>query len=217
MAQSQVERERFWDGAARPDPALGVFETLLARGGEAVALDAHLRRLARSVGELYGYELPPGLRERVARAAALRIVASGDGEAALRIVALPDGAVAVERGALLRRALPIALAPVVVAGGLGAHKWRDRRLLDALTARAGGATPLLLDRDGSVLEAAWASVLVERAGELLTPCEDGRILPGTARPPARQTRLTLADLRGADAILVSSSLAGVVPATLRER
>ena len=40
--------------SAPPDPALGVFETLLVRDGTAQALDAHLARLAASVADLYG-------------------------------------------------------------------------------------------------------------------------------------------------------------------
>jgi para-aminobenzoate synthetase/4-amino-4-deoxychorismate lyase len=111
------------------------------------------------------------------------------------------------------RDLPIVLAPYVLPGGLGDRKWRDRDLLDALS--RDGTTPLLLDADGTVLEAAWAAVLIRRDGVLLTPREDGRILPSTSRPPALQRDLTLADLRTADELLLSSSLAGLVPAVLR--
>jgi len=66
-----------------------------------------------------------------------------------------------------------------------------------------------------VLEAAWAALLIRRNGKLYTSHEDGRILPSTSRPHATQTRLTLEDLERADEILVSSSLAGLVPAVLR--
>src|SRR6185503_6949766 len=41
-------------GADRPDPILGVFETILIRDGVPVDLRAHLARLARSVEALYG-------------------------------------------------------------------------------------------------------------------------------------------------------------------
>lgn len=111
------------------------------------------------------------------------------------------------------RELPIVLTPYLLPGGLGHRKWRDRTLLDALS--QDGTTPLLIDADGTVLEAAWAAVLIRRGSELLTPIEDGRILPSTSRPPAHQTRLTLDDLERADEILLSSSLAGLVPAVLR--
>ncbi len=65
-----------------------------------------------------------------------------------------------------------------------------------------------------MLEAGWANVLIRRGGSLLRPRDDGRILPGTTLPPAEEADLTLADLRRADEILVSSSIVGVVPAVL---
>ena len=170
----------------RPDPRRGVFETILVRDGKPVNLEAHLRRMnARPA-------LPP---------------LEGDG--ALRLTA--DGATF---RPLHPRELPIVLTPYVLPGGLGDRKWRDRDLLDALS--GDGTTPLLLDADGTVLEAAWAAVLIRRNGVLYTPVEDGRILPSTSRPAAaRQRRLTLDDLIAADELLLSSSLAGLVPAVLR--
>src|SRR5215218_1872712 len=53
----------------RPDPAGGVFSTLLVRDGLALAADAHLARLGASVAELYGAALPADLAERVELAA----------------------------------------------------------------------------------------------------------------------------------------------------
>jgi para-aminobenzoate synthetase/4-amino-4-deoxychorismate lyase len=188
----------------RPDPALGVFETLLVVEGEPQRLDAHLARLARSLDELYGRALPEDLHARVcARARATH------GRARLRIDVPPDADAALLTAPAQPRALPIALHPYTLPGGLGAHKWRDRALVEALT-----QTPLLVDADGSVLEAGWANVLIRRDGVLLRPREDGRILPGTTLPPATEADLTLADLRSADEILLSSSIVGVVPAVL---
>ena len=103
------------------------------------------------------------------------------------------------------------LHPYTLPGGLGAHKWRDRTLVDALR-----QTPLLLDADGTVLEAGWANVLIRRGGILLRPRADGCILAGTSLPAAEEADLTLTDLRRADEILVSSSIAGVAPAVLAE-
>jgi para-aminobenzoate synthetase/4-amino-4-deoxychorismate lyase len=171
-------------GRRRPDPARGVFETLLVLDGRPVNLEAHLRRL----------QARPALPEL-----------HGDG--ALRI------ADRITFRPLVPRALPIVLTPYLLPGGLGARKWRDRDLLDALS--RDGTTPLLIDADGTVLEAAWAALLIRRDGRLYTPREDGRILPSTSRPQAIQTRLTLDDLERADEVLLSSSLAGLVPAVLR--
>ena len=191
-------------GLRRPDPALGVFETLLVVDGEAQRLDAHLARLAGSLGELYGRALPGDLE---ARTRALARTARG--RARLRIDVAPDADAELVITPARARELPIVLHPYTLPGGLGAHKWRDRTLVDALT-----PTPLLLDADGTVLEAGWANVLVRRSGVLLTPRADGRILPGTTLPDAEEADLTLADLGHADEILVSSSIVGVVPAVL---
>ena len=70
-------------------------------------------------------------------------------------------------------------------GGLGAHKWADRRLLEA--AEAEGSVPLVVDDDGCVLEASRANVFIVEDGRIYTPPADGRILPGV-------TRRTLLDL-----------------------
>jgi para-aminobenzoate synthetase/4-amino-4-deoxychorismate lyase len=182
-------------GWVRPDPSLGVFETLLVADGVAVKREAHLARLGRSVEQLYGERLPPVNLPR----------SSG----AVRITYVPGRPVAVQWRPLTRRAVPVVLTPYVIPGGLGAHKFNDRRLLAELS--QDGTTPLLLDADGTLLEAAWAAVLVRRDGVLYTPREDGRILPSTSRPDAIQADLRL---EPGDELLLSSSLAGVVPAVL---
>ncbi|HET8822841.1 MAG TPA: aminodeoxychorismate synthase component I [Thermoleophilaceae bacterium] len=200
--------------ADRPDPALGVFETILVRGGVAVDARAHLARLERSVNALYGAELPADLRERVAAAAAaaplqrLRVLATAHGctvtAEPLETEPAPD---------------PVTVAPAVLPGGLGAHKWHDRRLLDELAARL-DAVPLLVDLDGDVLEAAYANVFIVEGTHLITPPLDGRQLPGTVRArvlalhPAREERITLDRVAGADELLLASSIRGIHPAQL---
>ena len=188
----------------RPDPALGVLETLLVVDGEPQRLEAHLARLARSLSELYGRALPDDLEARVRT-----LARTTRGRARLRIDVAPDADAELLTTPAREHALPIVLHPYTLPGGLGAHKWRDRTLVDALP-----QTPLLLDADGTVLEAGWANVLIRRGGVLLTPRADGRILPGTTLPDAEDADLTLTDLGRADEILVSSSVVGVVPAVL---
>ena len=225
--------------ADRPDPALGVFETILVRGGVPVDLRAHLARLERSVSTLYGVELPDDLHTRVLAAAAaaplqrVRIsaqpAASSSGAAPVEVDAEPlpaassSGAAPVEVDAEPLRAEPppepVVLAPVVLPGGLGAHKWRDRRLLDELAERV-DAVPLIVDLDGDVLEAASANVFLVEGTHLVTPPLDGRQLPGTVRArvlalhPAREERLTLDRIAGADELLLASSIRGLHPARL---
>jgi para-aminobenzoate synthetase/4-amino-4-deoxychorismate lyase len=169
----------------RPDPALGVFETLLVLSGRPVELEAHLARLDASLRALFRAPVPATAGELVlehARSAEL---------ARLRLTVAPDGAgelaaevavTAIERSVVQpgwdRGA---DLAPVVVAGGIGEHKWADRRLLASAEADVAPRVPLLLDRDGAVLEASRGNVFVVRDGVLATPPADGRILPGVTR------------------------------------
>lgn len=213
------------DGTAdRPDPSRGVFSTILARDGSAVDMGAHIERLERSVGELYGQALPDDLDGRIAAAAAghplqrIRVlVTPGDGRhAAVALDAAPlDGEPSPR---------PELLGPVCLPGGLGAHKWRDRRLLDELE-RTGGSLPLIVDLGDEVLEAATANVWIVEGTTLVTPPLDGRILPGTVRAralevaavaglEAREEPVPLERLAAADEVLLSSAIKGIRPAAL---
>jgi para-aminobenzoate synthetase/4-amino-4-deoxychorismate lyase len=189
----------------RPDPAAGVFETLLVHDGRVVELERHLERLARSLTALYGLPLPSELVERIAVAA--RVPGAGR----VRVDAGPGG-VTVVSGPLSPDP-PATLRPWTVPGGLGPHKWADRQLLGALEAAGPGATPLLVDADGAVLETSRANLFArEPDGVLRTPPADGRILPGIRRAAlladglAVEAELTLEDLRNASEILVTSAL-----------
>jgi para-aminobenzoate synthetase / 4-amino-4-deoxychorismate lyase len=202
--------------ADRPDPALGVFETILVRGGVPVDLRAHLVRLERSVRTLYGGELPDDLPTRVIAAAAASPLQR------VRI-AFAGGDVAVEAEPLAAEPGPetMLVAPAVLPGGVGAHKWCDRRLLDELAERV-DAVPLIVDLDGHVLEAAYANVFIVEGTHLVTPPLDGRQLPGTVRArvlalhPTREERLTLDRIAGADELLLASSIRGIHPARLAD-
>jgi para-aminobenzoate synthetase/4-amino-4-deoxychorismate lyase len=204
-------------GADRPDAALGVFETLLVRGGSPVDARAHLARLERSVHALYGATLPDDLHARVVAAAA------GAPLQRVRVVALPGRDVEIEAEPLAAEPVPdpVTLSPAVLPGGLGAHKWLDRRLLDELADRL-QAVPLLLDLDGDVLEAAHANVFIVEGTHLVTPPLDGRQLPGTVRArvlalhPAREERLSLERVAAADELLLASSVRGIHPARLSD-
>lgn len=204
-------------GRDRPDPAQGVLETILVREGRARRLDEHLERLNGSMELLYSAPAPRGLRARLAAAAA------PIGAGALRIRARADGQLELSPASLPRRAQPVQLQPFTLPGGLGEHKWADRHLLEQLG--ADGSTPLLLDADGSVLEAAWGNLWIREGDLLLTPAADGRILPGVTRAAilrggggatvrSAEAAIDLQRLIEADAIFLSSSLAGLVPGRL---
>ncbi len=233
----------------RPDPARGVFETLLVADGRPVELDAHLARLAASARELFG---PPAMARVLGPARSLAERAAGEGpspEAAppadrgaarrasprlarLRLTLAEDGHGRLDVSAVAAAVDPAVvfpaadrgptLAPVAVPGGLGSHKWADRRLLDGVAGALGGPLPLILDADGDVLETERANVFVVRDGALITPPADGRILPGLARARAteiarelgidvREERLALDDLAAADELFLTGSIRGVEP------
>ena len=196
------------------DVTQGVFETLLVRDGRVQALDAHLERLTASLSQLYGVGLPGAVRREIRRHAdplaaehRLRVdvvPTDGDPRVTVRTTPLHPG-----------RPRQFQCAPVVVAGAIGAHKWRDRQRLAELVAP--GTTPLLVDRDGHVLEAAWASFWLLDRDAIVTPPVDGRILPGVTRARllalarslqlvAVQRPITVAAARAAPAAFLTSSL-----------
>ncbi len=206
---------------ARPDPRAGVFETLLAVDGRPVALELHLARLEASVRGLYGRPLPPGLGARLRAAGAERPDAGR-----LRLSVRPGPGRALEVAVVATRLPgsrpPVRLQRTTVPGGLGAHKWSDRRLLDALSEAVAPEQPVLCDLDGHVLETARANLfLVDADGALVTPPVAGRLLPGVTRTRvlahARHLGLdvrisasvTLGDLRRAGEVFVTGALGGV--------
>ncbi len=125
------------------------------------------------------------------------------------------------------RPAAVALRPVTVPGGIGAHKYRDRRLLADLASREGLSPDeqlLLVDETGELLETDRACVFAVIDGVLLTPPADGRILPGTTRAAALraahglgvkvgQKPLTLDELTAATEVFVTNAVVGVLPVT----
>jgi para-aminobenzoate synthetase / 4-amino-4-deoxychorismate lyase len=211
--------ERALAHGSRPDPAAGVFETVLVEDGDPVCLERHIDRLVESVAELYGLRLDPGTAARAqATAATARQTRSR-----LRILVDPDGSVTITTSpADAAAATPLVLTPFALPGGLGSHKWRDRSLLTALAAHAPGTTPLIVDTDGLVLEAAHANIWIAEQEQLLTPPADGRILPGVSRAAllagdesAREEAVDLIRLAHAETIFLTSSVSGRHAARLR--
>lgn len=205
-----------------PDPAEGVFETLLIAAGEPIELSAHLVRLGASTKELYGLALPEALageaseRSRDLALGRLRILVAPDSGSLSHTLTVEevdpgDNFPAWERGAELHA--------LECPGGLGHHKWADRRGLPTLPE---GALPLLVDRE-QVLEASRANLFALIDGTLVTPAADGRILPGIARArvlaAARELGIAVAErplrrdeLQGAEEVFLTGSVRGVEPA-----
>ena len=210
---------------AAPDPARGLFETLLVAEGKTVRAAPHLERLAASARELFGRELPAELPDSVVAAA--RSLDLGR----MRIDLLP------ENGGLRFEIVTEPIDPAIFfpdrehgadvhtvrhPDWAGAHKWADRDWLESVEADLGDEVPLILTDDGEVLEAGRANIFIVTGGGIATPPADGRILPGTARAatldlavelgvPVAERPLHLDDLRDANDLFLTSSLRGIRP------
>jgi para-aminobenzoate synthetase/4-amino-4-deoxychorismate lyase len=200
---------------ARPDPSLGVLETIAVAGGRALFVEEHLERLAASARALFGVALPADAGDRVVAAGAAAVARPG--RPRVRVVLRADGSLEVTVAPRAGAAVPpdMVLEPCVLAGGLGPHKWADRSPM-------AGFEGLVCDLDGGVLEATSATVWLVEGDELVTPVADGRILPGTVRErvlaapglDARAEPIDFPRLSAADGLVVTSSIRIAAPAAL---
>ena len=215
------------------------FETMLARNGRVFRLDAHLDRLDAG---LRAMAVEPPARVLLERAVRETLDANALTEASVRLTVTagighaPDLARAVAPAVLVTAdALPPPPAPPrlrVVATRIDARRplaaAKTAQFLPYLLARAearaaGADDALLLNHDGAIVEAATANVFLLRSGGLETPPLTDGPLPGITRDvvievahdlgmPVVERRLTLADLALAEAVLLTSSVAGIVAA-----
>jgi para-aminobenzoate synthetase/4-amino-4-deoxychorismate lyase len=247
-----VARTSGASAALLPRPAAGVFSSLLVTDGTTRGLAAHLARLEASVRDLYGKDLPASLTadlERTLKArpsGRLRISVrpvGGPLQATVEVVPIvlpPASQSVVPQSAVPATAAPestvpgatptVILRPVTLAGGIGAYKYRDRRLLAELNAQAQTGPDqhvLLTDETGELLETDRANVFAVMDGVLLTPPADGRLLPGTTRAAVLraahahgirtgQKPLTLDELAQASEVFVTNAVVGVLPVTAVE-
>jgi para-aminobenzoate synthetase/4-amino-4-deoxychorismate lyase len=107
-----------------------------------------------------------------------------------------------------------------IIGGLGSHKWADRKGINRPAPDEPGA---LITDEGEVLEAGWANVFAVRGGTLFTPPLDGRLLPGTTRAAvlelsaehdieSSEQPLRPDDLLTAEETFLTGSIRGIEPA-----
>jgi para-aminobenzoate synthetase/4-amino-4-deoxychorismate lyase len=201
---------------------------MLVIDGRPVELDAHLERLTGSLMALYGEDPPSGAADHAREEAEqvehgkLRITitpaTAPETRLETRVSTAPVDPAAVFPGP----ARGIALRSLSVVGGLGEHKWADRRLLEgAESDLPPGELSLLVDEDGAALEASRASLFAAGPGWLATPPADGRILPGIARQrtietaremgiEVREESLSLLGLSGRE-IFLAGSVRGIEP------
>ena len=205
-----------------PRPTAGVFTSARVAAGRIRNLDGHLARLAASTQEVYGKDLPASLPGDLAECLAQR--PSGRLRITVRPVGGPLQAI-VEVVPLQPGPEAVVLRPAVIPGGLGAHKWRDRRLLAELTRKAGlgpAEQLLITDDNGEILETDRANLFAVTDGVLRTPLADARILPGTARDAIVRAAgrdgiscsfspLTVDQLRAASEVFVCNAVYGVLP------
>jgi len=200
----------------RPDLAQGVLETVLVRDRRAVDLGRHLERMAASARAALDRELPSTTRAQAEAAAVL----SRSGASRLRLALGADGRLEVETHPA-PPARDLRLRPVVLAGGLGAHKLVDRTPWEDY--ERGGDAALICDLDGAALEASSANLWALIGRRLVTPPADGRILDGLVRRRLLDLGavegvtlvtepLWFEQVRGADALVVTSSVRGAVAA-----
>jgi para-aminobenzoate synthetase / 4-amino-4-deoxychorismate lyase len=214
----------------QPNPELGVFETMLVLDGEPVEPDAHLARLAGSLRSLYGLELPTDTSARLQAAAAnealgrLRLTATptqpDPGRSRGTRLELTVSASPVAAGIVFPRAeRGTSLVVTDLPGGLGPHKWMDRRGLDR---PEDGRGPLIADGP-DLLEAGWANLFAVEDRTVRTPPTDGRILPGITREAVlelatglgletREEPLHREDLHEAAEVFLTNSIRGIEPA-----
>ena len=213
------------------------FETMLARHSCVFRLDAHLDRLEAGLRAML---VEPPARDALRHAVVATLAANALTEASVRLTVtagaghVPDLRAA-SAPSVIVTADPLPPAPAsprlrVVATRIDAHRpllaAKSAQFLPYLLARAeardaGADDALLLNHDGAIVEAATANVFLVRDGGIATPPLADGPLPGVTRAalievahslgvPAVERRLTLNDLALAEAVLLTSSVAGVL-------
>lgn len=220
----------------------GLFEVLRTWHGVAVDLPAHLDRLYASAAALQLRAIDRGaLADAVARTLAaarpeegerrIRIVITrGPGSLAARTDELGPGRAIVIVEPL--HELPAEVSCAIVEWPLPrrpGHAHKTLAYLDHVVARdlaraAGADEAIRLDADGFVVEGATSNIHAIIGGVVVSPPPSAGGLPGIVRArvlaaarhlgiAVREERITVAALRTADELVVSSSLRGVVPVT----
>ena len=222
----------------------GVYEVMPVYGGRPFRLEAHCARLTRSLGEIRMSD--PLARAQWCDIFATLIARNGGGdqyiywqvtrgaERGRNHAPLPDIARTVFA---FCAPLPVA-APAVLEKGVACVTAQDTRwarcdiksvallanvLLRQLAVDADAGETILL-RDGELMEASASTVHAVIGGELRTPPNSRKILPGTTRGvveelaartgvPYRAAAVSEAELRRADEIWISAATREVQPVT----
>ena len=214
---------------------LGVFETLRAHGTSTLAAERHTARLIRGAARLgIAYD-----REQVDHALRLVLAAPRSVEQVVARVTLTAGPLdpssdwppaSAGRPTLVVTLHPAPSLPLPPASAAttAAKRWPAdvkstsyvASLLANAEARASGADLAVLVDEAELLETAEGNLFAIVDGTLVTPPDDGRLLPGITRElvlevaadrgiPTRIEALRMADLARFEALAASSSVAGL--------
>ena len=214
------------------------FETMLARNGMVFRLDSHYHRLAAG---LRGMGVEPPSRQLVREAVDATLAANGLTDGSLRLEvsagsghtpdldAASEPLLTVTAGLLTAPGAPPRLRIVSVR----VDEWRP--LAEAKTAnflgyllarrearQAGADDALLLNHEDEVAEAATSNVFLVMKDVVVTPEPAAGAIAGITRAavievahsialPVEERRVTLRDLGRAEAVLLTSSVAGILP------
>lgn len=217
----------------------GVFEVLRTWNGVLADLDGHLDRLYEAAASL---GLAAMERAQLAAATLRTLAAAGGGEHRVRIVLTRGpGALTAPRqslgpGTALVIVEPLPSQPTEVSlaivdwplprrngPGLKTLAYLDHIIARDLAIAAGADEAVRLGPEGEVLECATSNLFAVTRGMVITPELSG-VLPGVTRRrvltlcasaalPAHEARLTVAELRDADEIFITSAIRGVVAVT----
>jgi branched-chain amino acid aminotransferase len=109
-----------------------------------------------------------------------------------------------------------------VSGALKAMTFLQSHLAQRAAAAAGADDAIFVDDEGRMFEGATSNIFLARGGGLVTTPAEGAILPGVMRAALERVAETsgiavieaygrVADLRGDDAMFLTSSVRGIVP------
>jgi len=214
-----------------------VYEVLRTYGGQPFALDEHLARLRRSLAAIALDYPTEGLRGIIAEA--VRRAAFPEAVIYLQItrgVAPRHRAIPAQvRPTLVLTVRALVPHPEWQEHGIRVITVPDNRwgrcdiksvgllanvLAHQAARNAGAHDAIFVEADGTVNESTAGNVFIVRAGQLLTPPKSHRILAGITRDkflaitPVTETRITAADLLGADEVFLTATTVEVVPVVM---
>ena len=202
--------------------ARGLFETMLAVNGRIPELSSHLRRMTASARSL-GYRIPSTAKMKVFLSRALAL--GGSGELRVKLLLSEDDVIVETRPSVRDpgHALGIGVSITRLTRAEPRYKLlpyhREWRAYQKARSQGFGET-LLLNASGRIPEASVSNLFIVKKGILYT--SGSGMLPGVARKRtlsiARKLGmtivhcgLTMQDLRAADEVFLTRSLAGVIP------